>query len=407
MLEIVSAHPSIKIKTILLDNDHWFSFFNSHRHLLRDSIIENVVKLLSCKTPLLGHHLYVCPKCGTEKKIPHSCKSRFCTSCGKTATDIWVNKALKILPNVHYQHITFTMPGDYWNLFRSNRDMLKLIPKIAASIVLDISRHGKKRKHYLPGIFLVIHTFGRNGKFNVHIHLSVTFGGFLIKNNKVKEHYVHGSFIKESVIKAMWKYQITALLRSLFKDNKLQPYPAVQKHFTNLTTFNRWLDSHYQKTWNVYLQQTQKGAAAIVSYLGSYLKRPPIAETRIIAYDGNFVTFCFRDHYTHSIQQKTVSVTEFIKILIVHIPDKYFKMVRYYGFLANRVRTKYLDFFKQHIPKENFYLSHLRRFLNAFNRNPLLCPCGEYMRLSHIVFALPISTLQQRHAAKAKSLSEP
>ncbi|MEK6845981.1 MAG: transposase, partial [Nanoarchaeota archaeon] len=287
------------------------------------------------------------------------------------------------------------------------------IPRIAAHIVLDICKKGKKRTHYLPGIFLVIHTFGRDGKYNIHIHLSVTFGGFLIKEGKVTDQYIHGSLIKESVIKPMWRYQITNLLRSLFKENKLTPYPAVRKHFLNLTSFNKWLDSHYQKTWNVFLQHTQKGAKATVSYLGRYLKRPPIAETRIIAYDGNLVTFRFLDHYTDTNKLKTLTALDFIKMLITHIPDKHFKMIRYYGFLAFRVRNKYLKLFNKNISdtsifKDNFYLSYLKRFLSSFNYNPLKCShCGSFLILIQISWALPLTTLLDRHLIKATSLALP
>ena len=194
MLEFISANFNIKIKDIFLHNNNWFKFFKFYFLFLRGSIVENVVKLLSCRTPLLGYHLYSCPHCSFRKKIPHSCKSRFCPSCGKTGTDNWINKALKTLPNIRYQHITFTMPSEFWDLFRLNRDLINIIPKLAADTVLSICKKGKKRKHYLPGIFLAIHTFGRRANFNVHIHLSVSFGGFAInKKNKTSNKFIHGS----------------------------------------------------------------------------------------------------------------------------------------------------------------------------------------------------------------------
>jgi len=51
----------------------------------------NVAKMLLCRNGL-GYHEYICPECGSTKRIPHTCKSRFCPSCGKVAKDRWVDK---------------------------------------------------------------------------------------------------------------------------------------------------------------------------------------------------------------------------------------------------------------------------------------------------------------------------
>ncbi|MBI3533936.1 MAG: transposase [Deltaproteobacteria bacterium] len=388
-----------KIRDILLHNDNWFIFYIQYSYLLRPAITENVIKVLSCKTPLLGFHLYTCPCCDSTKKIPHSC-----TSCGKIATDKWITHALKTMPNVSYQHITFTMPNEYWPLFRVNRYLLGELPAIAAGTVIKICKKGKKRKHYLPGIFLAIHTAGRDvEKFNYHIHLSTTVGGFSIEN---KNKFINGSTIDHKIIKSMWRYQITTLLRNHFKNGKLYPYPAVKNYFINLTTFNKWLDSHYQKSWNVFLQKPKKDPKQTVNYLGKYLKRPPLAETKILSYDGESVTFTFVDHYTDSKQTKTIEVFDFIKALICHIPDKYFRMVRYYCFFANRVRTKYLKLLNPNFkPGPAKHISYAQQFYNSFGKNPLECVCGHVLLLRSVLFAKPMIDLLQKHNLKASRLT--
>lgn len=63
-----------------------------------------------------------------------------------------------------------------------------------------------------------------------------------------------------------------------------------------------------------------------------------IATSRIDDYDGEYVTF----HYTRHEDNKTVTeripALEFIQKLIQHIPEKHFKMVRYYGLYARNHR---------------------------------------------------------------------
>lgn len=112
-------------------------------------------------------------------KVPHSCKSRFCPSCGKKATDDWIKNAYNFLPNTIWQHITFTMPSKLWDLFWANRYLMNKIPLITANIIKDLA----ETKGFFPGIFLAIYTFGRDLKRNFHIHLSVTLRGLSLSKN--------------------------------------------------------------------------------------------------------------------------------------------------------------------------------------------------------------------------------
>ena len=76
-----------KIKFILQDNNNWQYFVLKYPGLMRPAIIENIQKLFECGTEAMGYHTYICPNCGYTVRIPHSRKSRFCSSCGKVATD--------------------------------------------------------------------------------------------------------------------------------------------------------------------------------------------------------------------------------------------------------------------------------------------------------------------------------
>lgn len=151
-MEIISG---TKTRDILLSNGNWWKFFLIHRELIRIHIIIDVLKLLTCTTSFLGYHQYVSPNCSKGIKVPHTCKSRFCSSCGKKATDNWIKTNLNNMPETKWQHITFTRPEALWPFFWLNRHLLNKIPRIAAHIIINIA----KEKGILPGIFL-----GRNTK---------------------------------------------------------------------------------------------------------------------------------------------------------------------------------------------------------------------------------------------------
>lgn len=184
----------IKIRNILLDKSNWWNFYSTHAHLIREAIVENVCKVLSCGTEWLGFHEYSCPKCHITKKVFHTCKSRLCSSCGKKATEQWIEKNTNTLPNIPYQHITFTLPQELREFFWVDRKLLTLFAKIPAQIITKVG----KQKHLIPGIFMAIHTFGRDLKPNVHFHLSTTSGGLSLDHTKwINKFYIHHEILKQ------------------------------------------------------------------------------------------------------------------------------------------------------------------------------------------------------------------
>ena len=93
--------------------------------------------------------------------------------------------------------------------------------------------------------------------------------------------------------------------------------------------------------------------------------------------------FHYQRHEDHKTITECVPVTHFIKHLIVHIPGKNFKMVRYYGIYAkHHKQEKNLRKCLSHQKRQ--YLSRLLDWRNsillAFGYEPLRCPeCGTSM----------------------------
>src|SRR5690606_5075108 len=102
------------------------------------------------------------------------------------------------------------------------------------------------------------------------------------------------------------------------------------------------LDREYRKNWVVYCAKSAKNHYHNVKYLGSYVKRPPIAMSKLLHYSGADVTFEYFDHKTKSKKQRSVSGEHSIELFTQHIPEKHQRLINYYGFLASRVRGKLL-----------------------------------------------------------------
>src|SRR5262245_19156398 len=94
-------------------------------------------------------------------------------------------------------------------------------------------------------------------------------------------------------------------------------------------------------------RDTGKGLAR---YLIKYVASPPISVSRIIAYDGQSVEYCWQDHKRRQQERARVSAVEFIRRLVQHILPRGFQRVRYYGLHAVSIRGQILEPVRRAIP---------------------------------------------------------
>ena len=98
----------------------------------------------------------------------------------------------------------------------------------------------------------------------------------------------------------------------------------------------------------VYAKPAFGGPAQVLRYLGRYTHRVAISNHRLLAFDGERVTFRWKDYAHGSKQRKmTVSASEFLRRFAQHILPRGFVRIRPYGFLANRYRTANLAVARQ------------------------------------------------------------
>ena len=50
---------------------HWVQFVAQHKRWIRPGGFENVRKVLACRSPVLGCHIYQCKDCGHVELVPH------------------------------------------------------------------------------------------------------------------------------------------------------------------------------------------------------------------------------------------------------------------------------------------------------------------------------------------------
>lgn len=333
-----ASHIRYHIAAILAA--HWIQFVAQHRRWIRPVVFENVRKVLACRTAVLGCHIYQCTSCGHMELIPHSCKSRFCPTCGKHATDVWANQVLNRLLDVPYHHLIMAIPWQLRIVILMNRQAgLNLLVHAATEAVQQWARDTKGMR---MGILIVIHTFGADMKWHPHIHLIVTAGGlsldgkdWIATDPRFLMH--HGG------LKKRWKYQVTTLMKKAHREGQWR-FPQSKGFLKEYPRFASMLNKLWNLTWYAHIGACLLDPRFSVQYIGRYTKRAVLAEYRITHYDGKTVRFSYQDYAEGGkISYMTLKVTTFIGRLIRHIPDKHFPMIRYAGLFSNRWKERYLS----------------------------------------------------------------
>ena len=78
----------LSFKRILYLKDNWETYQRGGVYVVREVEKREVDKMLACLDPEKGHSVYMCVECGKTKVVPHTCKSRICTVCGKKHADV-------------------------------------------------------------------------------------------------------------------------------------------------------------------------------------------------------------------------------------------------------------------------------------------------------------------------------
>lgn len=154
--------------------------FSDHFHTvassgisIRDTVFENVDKMLHCGDYSQGYTLYFCEHCGTFKHVPFRCKRRFCTSCG-TLYSIKHSTSMSFkLINTSHRHCVFTIPEQLRSFFLKDRSLLDCLFKSVADCIFFTFRKLNKTENFTLGFICVLHTFGRNLQWNPHIHVLI------------------------------------------------------------------------------------------------------------------------------------------------------------------------------------------------------------------------------------------
>jgi hypothetical protein len=277
-------------------------------HAIRD--------ICACRTPEMERGaLYSCPDCGTTHFGWQSCGNRNCPKCGNDKITKWLAKRQKETLPVDYYMITFTLPAELrWLCKHFPKKVYKAFFAAASSALKQLALD----KRFLGaeiGMIGTLQTWRRDGGFHPHIHFLVPGGGLsqdgsywvFPKSKKV--------MLASSPLAKLFKGKFKGELEKL---NLLKSAPQ----------------KAWKKEWVVDCKNVGNGMSSF-KYLGTYMQRVFISNDRIEKYDGENVTFRYKNSTSGQLSRRTMPALVFMEMFLQHVLPSGFQKTRYYGLLGS------------------------------------------------------------------------
>ena len=296
-----------------------------------------------CRTAALGGHVARCEKCDHIHIAYNSCRNRHCPKCQGAAAKAWLaEREAELLP-VPYCHVVFTLPAPIADIAYQNKAQIyAILFKATAETLLTIAADPKHLGARI-GLTAVLHTWGSALTHHPHIHCVVPGGGLSLDG----ERWVScrpGFFLPVRVL--------SRLFRRLFLEQLAAAHAAGRLHFfgahaplAERHAFAAYLAPLRKIEWVVYAKRPFAGPQAVLAYLSRYTHRVAIANSRLIAFDDNGVTFRWKDYRAKGRERQkvmTLASDEFIRRFLIHVLPSGFHRIRHYGLFANGGRAENL-----------------------------------------------------------------
>lgn len=274
-----------------------------------------------CRTAALGGRAFGCKPCRQIHFAYHSCNHKACPHCGSSHTARWVRRELDKLIHAPYFLVTFTLPAQLRGCFFGPlaKAFYDLFFAAVAAALQEKLATAKGLRAQVNGFTAVLHTWNQRLEFHPHIHCLVPGAGFNGKGAVVQvkqpDYLVHLPHLQSAFRQHLYR---------LLKQKEWQVDPAV-----------------WGKDWGVHIQAAGNGAAAL-KYLGAYVARTAITDSRMVNLGPQTVTFRWKDRESNLIRPLELPGIEFVARYLRHVLPRGLRSIRYYGFCHPTAKAKRL-----------------------------------------------------------------
>ena len=217
------------------------------------------------------------------------------------ARDRWIEARKQELLDTRSFHVVFTLPHDLHGLVLQNQaELYNLLFRTVAETLREVARDPKHLGVEI-GFFGILHTWGQNLLFHPHIHCVIPGGG--ISADKTQWIHVKDAFfLPVKVLGKVFRGKFVAGLRRAHRNKRLTCAGSIQ-YLEDEKRFSAFLRTLFRKSWVVYAKPAFGGPDQVIRYLGRYTHRVAISNHRLVSFNGDQVTFRWRD-YAHGNKQR-------------------------------------------------------------------------------------------------------
>jgi len=331
------SRPTVEVADIFRAQGK--NFIDRHRKRMRFQQLKVMQAIVRCRTAALGGHIDMCLRCGKDWGISfNSCRNRHCPKCQAQARQRWIAARERELLATSYFHVVFSLPHELTDLIRQNEvELYNLLFRAVAETLIQVAANPKHLGAEI-GFFGILHTWGQNLLFHPHIHCVVPAGGLAPGRTR----WIKGSdrfLLPRDVLQSVFRGKFVEGLKDAFAQKRLRLAGPIQ-HLTRPNCFAAFVRKLHRHKWVVYVKPPFGGPEQVLRYLGRYTHRVAISNHRLLAFDGDNVTFRWRDYAHGNVQRTmTLSAQEFIRRFLLHVLPKRFVRIRHFGFMANYQRS--------------------------------------------------------------------
>jgi hypothetical protein len=226
-----------------------------------------------------------------------------------------------LLP-VPYYLVTFTVPEALRAGIRSNQKLCyPALLRQSAGALLDVAR-AHKDLGAQAGLLAVLQTWTRDLRYHPHVHCVVPAGGLSRDGQRWVRPKHPDYFLPQRMLAARFRTRLKQFLQQNLP-RLLAQIPAAL----------------WRQDWVADVQPVGRGQSAL-KYLAAYVYRTALSAQRIVAADGQHVTFAWRDNQARP-RTTRLPAPAFLHRYLQHVLPKGLQRVRYYGYLAPAAKATF------------------------------------------------------------------
>gem|GEM_PF-895955 len=315
-----------------------------------------------CRTPAMGGIRITCAGCAESKVIYKSCGNSKCPICQSIKRMRCQDKLRNRMLAVPYVHTTFTLPHLLNGLLRRNKKALyTLLYKSSWLATKELSGESENVGG-LPGMIALMHTWGSDMKYHVHLHTLITFGGL---DESGQFHYPKRKYkmFPYRPLKAAFRRHYLKGMTDLFNKGLLEVGPI---------DFSALLKELQATNWVIHSTRPTLDTRVIEEYLSRYLLRIAVSNNRLNYDEIKKQVILIYNDYRNQLEGEVApkrnrffDPLSFIHQFIEHLPPRYFQRMRYYGLHAPATYRRIKDQIPSKLKRKSCTVRTLIQILKA------------------------------------------